>query len=551
MSRVSEVLKGTAKAPSIAGKTAVTTTAGQKVSGLFGTKAQIGIQARRASDSLWKDVINPRLKSSGQAVDMDGFFAKVEQDIISKTPEISRQKSLLEALKAYKEDYAGIKAVGLEQLQKYKEGWAKFVPEKAYKGKPIGGAFNDVRNELANEARTTIYSQLGDDVKQAYFDYGNLKGLQEMGQVAMTGAKFKGGAGSFMSELVSQAVTPIATVGGQAIYRVGKGVEFIGNIGAKNVGQALGITKFPGDKMVDDFSARAKDAKQIIKNTGSQGGYLNLGQDLSLPNTKQTSQIPANTAKTVNIPSTVPQSARIDELGQKINQLNKQWVEKPTPANKKALDNAKALYKRLTPKDNGAIPNQLATEAKKYKSAEEFVKAQPKLYHGGTADIAEVKLGKGRFDKTFYLSENADYAKSHGGSKSTLNEMVIDPTAKLADMRKPTPDLIAKIEKAISGEKTGKTIKIQKPDGTYVNIPEIKGANSNAVYSNSAIIQGIKDGKAMYAELPEVKAVLRKLGYDGQITAESKFGSNYGVWNKEVIKTKSQLTDIYNKAHKK
>lgn len=35
------------------------------------------------------------------------------------------------------------------------------------------------------------------------------------------------------------------------------------------------------------------------------------------------------------------------ELGKKINELNKQWVEKPTIANKKALDNAKTLYKTI------------------------------------------------------------------------------------------------------------------------------------------------------------------------------------------------------------
>jgi len=200
--------------------------------------------------------------------------------------------------------------------------------------------------------------------------------------------------------------------------------------------------------------------------------------------------------------------------------------------------------------DKGMIATALK-EAKKYKSAEEFVKAQPKLFHGGTADIQEIKLGKSNFQKTFYMSDNADYAKSYGGSKSSLNEISLDKNANLADMRKPNPDLIKKIEKAISGEKTGKIIKIKKPDGSYVDVPEIKGGSSNAVYSNSAIIQGLKDGKAMYAELPEVKQALKKLGYDGQITAESKFGSNYGVWNKDVLKTKSQLTDIWNKANKK
>lgn len=286
--RVGDVLSGIEKAPTTAGKTAVK-------EGIIGTKSGIGVQAKRASDTLWKDVISPRLKESDQAVDLDGFFAKVEGDIIAKNPEISRQKALLEALEAYKEDYSGTKVVTLEQLQKFKEGWAKFVPEKAYKGKPIAGAFNDVRNELADEARTTIYSQLGDDVKQAYFDYGNLQGLKELGQVAMTGSKLKGGAGSFTSEILSRAVTPVATVGGQAIYRVGKGIEFIGNIGAKNLGEALGIKggmKFPGDKAIDD-----------IKKT--------FGQDANLPMSTQSSQIPTSVKSSSISPNSTTKTREI------------------------------------------------------------------------------------------------------------------------------------------------------------------------------------------------------------------------------------------------
>jgi hypothetical protein len=240
-SRVADVLKGTEKAPQTAGKTAVKTSAGQSINGLFGTKSQIGVQSKRASKSLWEGVINPRLEASPYKVDLPTFFEKKAQDIITENSDLSRQKVLLEALDSIKEDYAGVGEVSLSQLQKFKEGWAKFVPEKAYKEKPITGAFNDVRNSLVDEARTTIYDQLGDDIKQAYFDYGNLVGLQEMGQVAMTGSKLKGGAGSFISELASQAITPVATVGGQVVYKLGNGLEVIGKAGANTLGALLGI----------------------------------------------------------------------------------------------------------------------------------------------------------------------------------------------------------------------------------------------------------------------------------------------------------------------
>lgn len=483
--RVADVLKGTEKAPTTAGKTATT-------QGLLGTKSGIGVQATRASQKLWDDVISPRLKQSNQAVDLDGFFNKIQDDIIKANPEASRQKALLNALQSFKDDYAGINSVSLEKLQKLKEGWAEFIPEKAYRGENISGAANQVRKLMANESRQTIYSQLGDDVKQAYFDYGNLQGLKKLGQTSMTGQKLKGGTGGLVSEIFSQAITPIGTVGGQAVYKLGKGIEFVGNLGAKNLGEALGVNlKFPGDMAVDDISKSLK--KTQVK---------------SLPTITQIPQTIKKPIKTSNI------STNNTTQGLKVN-----------------------------------TETNLINEARKYKSAEEFVKAQPKLYHGGSADIKDIQLGKSNFQKTFYMSENPDYAKSFGGNKSSLNEIMVDSKAKLADLRKPSDDLVKQIEDIISSKPTGKTVRIQKPDGTFLEIPETKGGLSNPVHSSKDILNGIRQGKAYFAEMPEVKNALKKLGYDGMITQESKMGTNFGVWNKDILKTKSQLTDIWKKAN--
>lgn len=302
--RVSDVLKGTDISPTTAGKTTATKS-------LFGTKSQIGIQAKRAEEKLWNEVISPRLKESTYAVDLDGFFSKIEDDIITNNPEVSRQKSLLNALNSFKDDYAGTKAISLEKLQKLKEGWAEFVPEKFYKGENIAGNAKQVQALLADEARQTIYSQLGDDVKQAYLDYGNLQGLKKMGVVSMTGQKLKGGTGGFVSELFSQAVTPIGTVGGQAIYRVGKGIEFIGNLGAKNLGEALGIQggmKFPGDMAVDDISATIKKAKSL---PNQQGGFIKIGQDANLPTKTQSSQTASKMNSNVISPKSTTKSLKV------------------------------------------------------------------------------------------------------------------------------------------------------------------------------------------------------------------------------------------------
>jgi len=327
--RVSDVLKGTDISPTTAGKTTATKS-------LFGTKSQIGIQAKRAEEKLWNEVISPRLKESTYAVDLDGFFSKIEDDIITNNPEVSRQKSLLNALNSFKDDYAGTKAISLEKLQKLKEGWAEFVPEKFYKGENIAGNAKQVQALLADEARQTIYSQLGDDVKQAYFDYGNLQGLKKMGVVSMTGQKLKGGTGGFVSELFSQAVTPVGTVGGQAIYKLGKGIEFIGNLGAKNLGEALGIQggmKFPGDMAVDDISATIKKAKSL---PNQQGGFIKIGQDANLPTKTQSSQTASKVNSNVISPKSTTKSLKV----------------------------------------KGETTN-LISEAKKYKSAEDFANNTP------------------------------------------------------------------------------------------------------------------------------------------------------------------------------
>ncbi len=314
LERVTSILSGTDNALVTSGSTAV----GQS---LFGTKKMIGVQAKRAQDNLWNKVIKPQLEGAKVQIDLPEYFKTVEKKIIEDTPELTRQKALLEALNSFKDDYSGVNTISLDRLQKLKEGWAEFVPEKFYKGQNIAGNARQVSALLADEARQTIYNTLGNDVKQAYFDYGNLMGLAKMGQTAMTGQKLKGGTGGFISELASRAVTPVGTVGGNVIYRLGQGLEFIGKAGAKTLDEVLG---------------------------------LNKNQVLNQPTNTQTNQIATNKVKNVNMSGTIPQ------------------------ATKKA--NGKTIPKELQP---------LAEEAKKYKSADAFIKAQGKpIYHGSTkADV--------------------------------------------------------------------------------------------------------------------------------------------------------------------
>jgi hypothetical protein len=226
--RIGAVLKGDQNGPVTADETAF-------AKGLFGREKDIGVQARRVASKLWDGGIKPALERSGTTVNMPQFFADVEKQIIDQTPELSRQKGLLEALSALKEDYAGVEDVPLLKLQEFKSGWAERVPQKAYQGKDIAGMFQNVLNEAAGNARQRIYQELGPEVRRAYIDYGNLQSLAEWGQTAMTGGKFKGGTGGFLNALKDAILTPVATIGGHLIYKTGKGMQFIGPVGAKTL----------------------------------------------------------------------------------------------------------------------------------------------------------------------------------------------------------------------------------------------------------------------------------------------------------------------------
>ena len=203
---------------------------------IFGTESMIGVHARRAATNIWSNVISPALKKSPVKVSMSNFIDDIAKQI-DEIPELTRKGELTEALNAFKDDYGKVGEVTVEKLQQFKEGWAKFLPDKVYKGKPIASSFREIQNMAASNARNIIYKALESvEGKAAYFDYGNLKNLQELGQKAMTGSKLKGGAGSFVSGVYNMVVTPVATTAGLTLYRTGQGIEFIGRAGSKVLG---------------------------------------------------------------------------------------------------------------------------------------------------------------------------------------------------------------------------------------------------------------------------------------------------------------------------
>lgn len=216
--------------------------------GLKGSAATIGVGARQAADTLWTQAIGPTLQSiKGRVRIKEDWIAGVKNNIIKNTKELTRKKGLLEALDAFADDYKKVSKVSYFQLQKYKEGLAKFVPQKYYKGKDIASDFGEVKALLAEQARKLIYDAkidkqhlpYGYDFKTAYLDYGNLKNLMELGEGALTQSKLKGASFMGLNALYNIATVPVKTVGGQVLYRVGQKLEILGQAGAKKLGDLI------------------------------------------------------------------------------------------------------------------------------------------------------------------------------------------------------------------------------------------------------------------------------------------------------------------------
>lgn len=214
--------------------------------GLWGPESWIGVQAKRAQGKLWDNLIGPALKQQKEPVDMKGFFDEAQQSVDTKTANDPTQRiALTNALRSIRQDFKTMPTKSWEDFQKVKEGWAGPVPEKRWQGKDITNSVNEVRAQLSELARDKIYTKLGDNVKKAYLDYGNLIGLKELGQKAMTGSGFKGGTGGFLTSFKEMLTVPVGTIGGQTIYKVGHGIELAGPAGVKTLGALLGVGATP------------------------------------------------------------------------------------------------------------------------------------------------------------------------------------------------------------------------------------------------------------------------------------------------------------------
>jgi len=196
----------------------------------------------------------------------------------------------------------------------------------------------------------------------------------------------------------------------------------------------------------------------------------------------------------------------------------------------------------------------LAEEARKFKTAEEFVEARPTIYRGDTVPIklSEMDTTKvfnpaekealSAFDNTpgLYFTDSISNAKSYG---KNLTSVSIEPTAKVINVNDARKVLKrADVEKIIRSNpriKDWATNWSENFDEAIKNITDSVMAEKDGNEFLKAIWS---DGG--FAEADFVNA-MKKAGIDG-ITVPKEGVNHFVIYNKDILKTKSQLTDLFN-----
>lgn len=193
----------------------------------------------------------------------------------------------------------------------------------------------------------------------------------------------------------------------------------------------------------------------------------------------------------------------------------------------------------------------LIQEARKYKSAEEFVKAQTNAFHGTSYgefdkfDIAkrgtgaDETLGYGDYGNGFYFTKNKADAIGYSKAGSGNN-----PTVMNVSLRNKKP---FDMEKA--GNVDREMMKIAKEKGT--NLVGLTDKDIANAYKRAGVSEKEYD---LYRELStsmddnwgdwDIAEKLKNEGYDSLIAPNGEIT----IFDAENILTKSQLTDIWNKS---
>lgn len=243
--------------------------------GIAGTEKQVGVQAKRVADTLYNKEIAPAVKGIQGIISKEELFAPAEERIANMV-DPSKKAAYQNALDSLKEDYANVSDFSFEKAQALKSELAQFTPAKVFRGQDVANETRMIQADMANLIRQKTYEALKDvNIKQKYLDYGNLQELQKVGVKAISEAGTKGGFGGFWSTMYDKAMTPVKTIGGKVLYRIGDKLEVTAPKGfeGKSFSDYLSSVGYLAPK------ASTEKATNIIGNNTAYGGVAGLKMD--------------------------------------------------------------------------------------------------------------------------------------------------------------------------------------------------------------------------------------------------------------------------------
>ena len=422
-----------------------------------------------------------------------------------------------------------------------------------------------------------------------------------LNQAVKTGALQGGTSGAF-SGLGQKEVTPQSI-----LASTGMGVAFGGALPVAGYGLKVG-----GKKLISGVNG-LDDAGSIPINKGAVGKNVNKGVGDPLESLKgEAKDIKTRTIKTAD-----GKNEYVAQLGNKVtDRVGRETGFKATatsPNFKSEGEMQKWISQNIdnqstAPKTKGVAPqptktdplDSLKAEARKYKSAEEFVKAQGNpLYHGSTENIDSFDLN--HLNQTYMhnglgvnFTENQDFAKLYSRGKNQWGEINkvdngkgfinerLTPGAKVLDLTKgdkKVSDVLSfdNYKKLASSEGVDialarKNLERNARNILMYNTDSLTASKKAAAMSNDELLKlkydTIKDKALVSGEgLPDmfraitdvsgmsteqvanaVKQFSKLAGSDVIKSTKENGSVVHTVLNPDVLKTKAQLTDLYNQA---
>ncbi|MBT7929869.1 hypothetical protein HN682_08150 [Candidatus Peregrinibacteria bacterium] len=285
---------------------------------------------------------------------------------------------------------------------------------------------------------------------------------------------------------------------------------------SKNLKTLERITEMDAGKAMD---ALIELAKENIPKANTAQWWAEFQESLgvkALPE-GQSIQVPG---------ATDPIKARGQQLreGAGIFEESKPFKEAATP--KKSTGNKGNNLTGVKPSDTLSSMEPLLKEAKKHKTADEFIKTQgDPLYHGTNADFKvfdKSKIGsatdEGLFGRGFYFGNTENFARVAPRGRLAKNVMEVYPSSRnLFD--------IAKIK-------------------SKAEMADLLDMSEAALTKNSdGIIMPVR------GQVNQFTSHVRDLGYDGVVVKRGGDAIETVIFDAENLKTRSQLIDIWDEAN--